>query len=66
MADLTTIQTRIDQIDTLLAGGVESVGTDGDLIKYDLDALKSERDRLTRIVASSTASQFRRVVFRTG
>lgn len=64
MASLETIQARIDAIDALLAGGVKSVSSDDERIDYDMQQLRDERDRLTRIVSSSSASQYRRVVFK--
>lgn len=64
MATIETIQTRIDAIDAILSGGVKSSSVDDMRIDYDLDALRAERDRLSRIVAQQSASQFRRVVFK--
>jgi hypothetical protein len=66
MATLDTIQTRIDQIDALLSGGVKSASSGDERVDYDLQALKDERDRLTRIVSGSSRSQYRRVVFKSG
>lgn len=64
--DLSTIQTRIDQIDTILAGGMRSISTGTDRMEYDLQALKDERAHLQRIVSASSSSSFRRVVFKSG
>lgn len=63
MATLAEIQTRIDQIDALLAGGVRSTAVGGRRVEYDLEALRAERERLARIVSNNNASQYRRVVF---
>lgn len=66
MATLETIRTRIDQIDALLSKGVKSVSSADERVDYDLQALRDERDRLQRVISNSTASQFRRVVFKSG
>lgn len=41
-----TAQTRIDEIDAILASGVSSVTHNGRTITYDLPAMRRERDRL--------------------
>ena len=64
MATLAEIQTRIDAIDATLAEGVTSSWMGDRRIEYDLDALRKERDRLSRIVANSGGSQYKRVVFK--
>lgn len=66
MATLDTIQTRIDEIDALLAKGVKSVASGDERVDYDMQALRDERDRLSRIVSGSSRSQYRRVVFKSG
>jgi len=43
---MATTQERIDQINEILAAGIESTTRGGREIKYDLDALAKERDRL--------------------
>lgn len=64
MADLTTIQTRIDEIDAILARGIRSASAADRRTEYDLDALAKERTRLAGIVANQRSSTFRRVVFK--
>lgn len=66
MADVATAQARIAEIEAILAAGVSSESINGRSVAYDLKALEAERDRLSRVVAASTHSQFRRVVFRNG
>lgn len=66
MADLATIQSRIDQIDVILSGGISSTSFGDRRVDYDLEELRVERDRLSRIVAGSSRSQYRRVVFKSG
>jgi hypothetical protein len=60
------IQSRIDSIDAILAAGTSSVTLGDRTVAYDLDALRLERDRLSRLIASASASSFRRVVFKGG
>jgi hypothetical protein len=60
------MQTRIDAIDAILAAGTASVTMGDKAVTYDLDALRLERDRLLRLIASASASSFRRVVFKGG
>jgi hypothetical protein len=59
-------QTRIDAIDEILASGISSTTIGDKRIDRDLDALRAERDRLLRLIASASASSFRRVVFKGG
>lgn len=63
MADLSTIQTRIETIDGILAGP-KTVTRDGITVVYDFAELRVERARLMRIVANQSTSAFRRVVFK--
>lgn len=65
MADEATIRTRIDEIDTILAGGVSSANIGNRSVTYDLIALRAERKSLVRQLSSSS-SNFRRVVFKSG
>ena len=62
----TSYAERIAQIDTILAAGTSSVTIGDRRVDYDLDALRTERDYLSRLVASQTNGQFRRVVFKGG
>jgi hypothetical protein len=64
MTDVATAQTRLAEIEAMLADGTTRQGIDGRFVERDLAALERERDRLQRIVAASTHSSFRRVVFR--
>lgn len=64
MATTAEIQTRIDSIDAILAEGVSSTWMGDRRVEYDLDALRKERDRLSRIIANSSGSQYKRVVFK--
>ena len=60
-----TAQTRIAEIDAILVGPkTQAIGDRS--ISYDFEELRKERARLMRIVASSTTSSFRRVVFKSG
>ena len=62
---LTSEQTtRLEQIEAILAAGVSVVVSEtGRQIRYDLDALRLERDRLLQAsVGASVGSRFRRVV----
>jgi hypothetical protein len=61
--DKATAQTRIDEIDSILASGVASASVNGRSVAYDLSALRKERSRLSGIVSGSPGS-FRRVVFK--
>lgn len=66
-ADLATIQTRIDELDEKLAGGVKSASSGDQRTDYDLAAMREERDRLQRIInnASGTGtSQIKRVTIK--
>ena len=47
------MQTRIDAIDAILAAGTSSVTLGDRTVAYDLDALRQERDRLSRLIASA-------------
>ena len=64
MASPEVIQQRIDEIDTLLAGGVTEVRYGDRARKVDLQALRDERTRL-QAQLSSNRGGFRRVVFKT-
>jgi hypothetical protein len=57
---------RIAAIDAVLAAGTSSVTIGDRRVDYDLGALRAERDRLQGIVAATSNSRFRRVVFRGG
>jgi hypothetical protein len=57
---------RIESIDSILAGGTSSVTLGDRRVDYDLEELRRERDRLSRLVASASNSSFRRVVFKGG
>lgn len=66
MADVATMQTRIDAIDEILAKGVRSTMVGDVRVEYDLEALRAERTKLQRTIASRSSSNFRRVVFKHG
>jgi hypothetical protein len=51
MADLATLQTRLDEIDEILAGGVKSTTIGDRRVDYDLVALEKERNRIERQIA---------------
>lgn len=56
MADLATLQTRLDAIDAILAAGVSQAVIDGRSVTYDLKALASERDKIRREIAVRAAT----------
>lgn len=66
MADLDTIRTRIAAIDEILSEGVKSTSVGDMRADYDLESLRKERERLNRALATSSASRFRRIVFKNG
>ena len=57
MADLATLQTRLDEIEVILAAGLSDVSREGSSISYDLRALASERDKIRREIATLSASR---------
>jgi len=52
MADLATLQTRLDEIDAILAGGIKSTTIGDRRVDYDFAALEKERDRIERRIAT--------------
>lgn len=61
------MQSRIEAIDVILAAGTSSVTLGDRRVDYDLEQLRQERAHLQqRLSASSSGSQFRRVVFKGG
>ena len=64
MATTAEIQAKITAIDAKLAAGVRSVAHGDRATSYDLQVWQDERDRLQRQLASASASQFQRVVFK--
>lgn len=63
----TSISDRIAAIDVILAAGTSSVTIGDRRVDHDLDELRKERAHLQqRLSASSSGSQFRRVVFKGG
>ena len=57
------IQTRIDQIQTILDGGMDSVARGGRSVSYDFDQLRIQLDRYQRAL---NGNSFRKVIFFTG
>lgn len=62
--DIATARTRLEEIEAKIAKGVKLVQTGARSIQYDLTALEAERARIQGIIAASSASSFRRVVFK--
>lgn len=59
--DRATAQTRIDEIDAILAAGTESLSYNGRSVTYNFPSMRKERDRLQAYLNASSGKRNVRV-----